>query len=175
MRTFLNDSSEGNLSQITKKAFESFREDMNFYMENGIDAEDHEFKDYSRRELIEHFDGDREEVREVEKVLNGFIDLGSFYDYGLSFDFVDNSDEYEEDEDGEEVEKESYYRYQISWGGPSSEVRFYEDGTITYVYMDWFCGCSIDVTHIEEMDWLKGWFEDTCSIDWDSINEDKWS
>lgn len=65
-------------------------------------------------------------------------DLGRFNEYGLAFDYVapgtfDN-------------QKEGYWRYQISYGGPSEEFRFYasshqfEPYRITYVFMDWYDG-----------------------------------
>ena len=44
-------------------------------------------------------------------------DLGSFNDYGLCFDYVAP--------DTFDGQKEGYFRYQISWGGPSDEFRFY--------------------------------------------------
>jgi hypothetical protein len=55
-----------------------------------------------------------------------------FNDYGLCFDFVEAS----------APDFEPYYRYQLSWGGPSDEIRFYEDRA-TYHYMDWFDGASV--------------------------------
>lgn len=44
-----------------------------------------------------------------------------------------------------------YYRLQLSWGGPSDEVRWYSRKPhtyykITYNYMDWFDGAEIDVS-----------------------------
>jgi hypothetical protein len=40
-----------------------------------------------------------------------------------------------------------YWRYQLSWGGPSDEFRFYAGGCgdqepyrISYVFLDWFDG-----------------------------------
>ena len=47
---------------------------------------------------------------------------------------------------------EGYWRMQISWGGPSDEIRWYSDGEpysyskIMYSYMDWFDGAEIDVS-----------------------------
>jgi hypothetical protein len=35
-----------------------------------------------------------------------------------------------------------YTCYQFSWGGPSDEVRVYEDGTAEYWFLDWFDGAS---------------------------------
>ena len=40
---------------------------------------------------------------------------------------------------------EGYWRYQMSWGGPSDEIRFYDSNKITYAYLDWFDGAEIDI------------------------------
>jgi hypothetical protein len=66
-------------------------------------------------------------------------DLGTFDEYGLCFDYVAPGTFREQDE--------GYWRYQISWGGPSDEFRFYAGGCgeqrpyrISYVFLDWFDG-----------------------------------
>ncbi len=64
-------------------------------------------------------------------------------EYGLSFDYVapNTFDD----------QPEGYWRYQISWGGPSDEFRFYGEMVnewravihrIEYWFMDWFDGAS---------------------------------
>ena len=85
-------------------------------------------------------------------------DLGSFYNYGLAFDFVEPNT-FDDQEEG-------YYRYLISWGGPSEEILFYQDGTIEYWFKDWFDGAKQDISSREWALWLKDWFEDVGSIDW---------
>ena len=66
-----------------------------------------------------------------------------FFDYvnqsGLSFDFVP-VDTFEDQQQG-------YWRFQMSWGGPSDEFRIYVDDQnkieqIYYHYMDWYDGAS---------------------------------
>lgn len=62
-----------------------------------------------------------------------------FYNYGLCFDYV-SQDTFEDQECG-------YFRYQISWGGPSDEFRFYCDPEfncykIEYAFLDWFDGAT---------------------------------
>lgn len=57
--------------------------------------------------------------------------------YGLCFEYV------EADEDNED-----YFRYQISYGGPSEEIRFYENRT-EFVYLEWFSGVGFDVSNDE--------------------------
>ena len=59
-----------------------------------------------------------------------------WYEYGLSFEYVGGSN-------GES----GYFRYLLSYGGPSEEFRFYVDPDlncykITFVYLDWFDGAE---------------------------------
>ena len=61
----------------------------------------------------------------------------------LAFDYVEPNT-FNDQPDG-------YYRLQLSWGGPSDEVRWYSRKPhtyykITYSYMDWFDGDEIDVS-----------------------------
>lgn len=70
-----------------------------------------------------------------------------FFEYvnsrGLSFDYVESfTFEYQET---------AYWRFQLSWGGPSDEFRIYtnckntkEIDYIEYWFMDWFDGAKID-------------------------------
>ncbi len=60
-----------------------------------------------------------------------------FYEYGLSFDYVATRTF--------KGQTEGYFRYQISWGGPSEEFRFfvgYDHSLIRceFWYLDWFDG-----------------------------------
>lgn len=91
---------------------------------------------------------------------------GSFYDYGLSVDYVAP----EPLDDDIRGYKEGYLRYQISWGGPSEEIRFYFDqfGKVTrieFVYLDWFKGVGFDVTKEDWAQWLWDWFKDTGTVE----------
>ena len=85
--------------------------------------------------------------------------LQEFYEYGLSFDLVEVGTF--------EDQTRPYYRYQLSWGGPSDELLFYESGEVVYAFLDWFDGATIDVTNNEVITWLKEDFKDMGSIDWD--------
>lgn len=135
--------------------FAGVLETLEFYQEHGSDLEGYEHEGKTRRDLLEE-GFNREEVREIEEVIETFESIGSFHEYGLSFDFV----EADENTDG-------YYRFQICWGGPSSEIRFYADGDIEAVYMDWFVGVGFNVTTYDIFIWLRSWFEDAGSIQFD--------
>jgi len=70
-------------------------------------------------------------------------DLGRFSEYGLSFDYVEPGTF--------DDQPEGYFRYQISWGGPSIEFRFYVNPDLTihrieYWYVDWFDGASLELS-----------------------------
>ena len=82
-------------------------------------------------------------------------DLGSMYDYGLCFDWVEPHTF--------ENQSEGYYRYQLSWGGPSDEFRFYPQyWRIEYWFLDWFNGAKW-MPSGDDRDFLTelyGWFED---------------
>ena len=59
------------------------------------------------------------------------------HEYGLSFDYVPP-----ETFDGQ---REAYFRYQLSWGGPSDEFRFFVNPDLSlhrteYWFLDWFDG-----------------------------------
>ena len=68
------------------------------------------------------------------------------FEYGVSFDYVESNTDYNPDK--------GYYRWQLSWGGPSDEFRFYVDDIgnvqeIEYWFLDWFDGASITLTNKE--------------------------
>ncbi|HKJ89172.1 MAG TPA: hypothetical protein VKA48_11785 [Gammaproteobacteria bacterium] len=92
--------------------------------------------------------------------------------YGLSFDYVPYGT-FSDQEGG-------YFRYQLSWGGPSSEIRFYVSlteraqmaqgervsvtpDTIEFWFLDWFDGASHDVTTDAVALAVWDWFEDVCA------------
>lgn len=67
-------------------------------------------------------------------------ELGCFCDYGLAFDYVPAGTFTDQ--------KRGYFRYQLSWGGPSEEFRFYTDECyvitrIEYWYLNWFDGAKV--------------------------------
>lgn len=62
---------------------------------------------------------------------------GSIHDYGLCFDYVPAGTFNDQ--------REAYFRYQLSWGGPSDEFRFYVNPELSchrieYWFLDWFDG-----------------------------------
>jgi len=72
--------------------------------------------------------------------------LGNLNEYGLGFDYVPPGT-FPDQEEG-------YFRYQLSWGGPSDEFRIYADQInrwqwsiyrIEYWFLDWFDGAHSDL------------------------------
>lgn len=69
--------------------------------------------------------------------------IQALIEYGLDFSFVEP-----ETFTGQ---TKGYYRWQLSWGGPSDEFRIFmnddnEVEKIQYWYMDWFDGASVECT-----------------------------
>jgi len=68
---------------------------------------------------------------------DGVPDLGTLPGYGLGFDYVAPGTFADQ--------KEAYFRYQLSWGGPSDEFRFFVNPDLSchrieYCFLDWFDG-----------------------------------
>ena len=92
------------------------------------------------RKLFEHVSCEYDYICQVNEDLEEcpiVQELGLFNEYGLSFDYVE---EYTFND-----QEEPYFRYQISWGGPSEEYRIYTDEFYTikrieYWFLDWFEG-----------------------------------
>lgn len=82
----------------------------------------------------------------------------AFCNYGLSIDYVAPGTF--------DRQKEGYLRYQLSWGGPSDEIRFFytpganEPYKIQYVLLDWFDGAKKNVTNDNVMLEIWYWLND---------------
>ena len=85
-----------------------------------------------------------------------------FSNYGLSFDYVEIDENIDQD----------YFRYQLSWGGPSDEIRFYENGAMEYVFMDWFCGIGFNVNGDSTFKMLADYFKDLNMLDFSAKREE---
>jgi len=82
-------------------------------------------------------------------------ELGNIFEYGLCFDYVPAGTFRDQ--------KRGYFCYQLSWGGPSDEFRFYcgpdlKVDKITYAYLDWFDGMEITLRG-KDFELLKEIFE----------------
>jgi len=75
-----------------------------------------------------------------------------FHGYGLCFDYVDG-------------DAEHFFRYQLSWGGPSTEIRFFANYDLSlyrieFWYLDWFDGACVNITS-----------DETAQLVWDQFND----
>jgi len=89
-------------------------------------------------------------------------DLGTFNEYGLCFDYV-AAGTFDDQEQG-------YFRYQLSYGGPSDEFRFYTDAgrncyCIEYWFLDWGDGAHRELRDDDKtlLKQIFGYFED-CGV-----------
>lgn len=81
-------------------------------------------------------------------------DLGGLHEYGLSFDYVAPGTF--------SGQREGYFRYQLSWGGPSDEFRFYAGPDLSchrveYWLLDWFDGAHRILPDANERLMLEIW------------------
>ena len=112
--------------------------------------------------------GDEEDTNRInggdicKTCLEKLEDLGTFNEYGLCFDYV-TAGTFKDQEQG-------YFRYQLSYGGPSDEFRFYTDAErncycIEYWFMDWYDGAHRELTG-DDKDLLQSIFSnfDDCGM-----------
>ena len=95
---------------------------------------------------------------------NSVDNLGTFNEYGLGFDYVP-ADTFGDQTAG-------YFRYQLSWGGPSDEFRYYTDAAfsidrIEYWYLDWFDGAkaTLSGSDYELLDEIFDFFKEIGSVE----------
>jgi len=146
-----------------QKLVETGRKHLNSRAEN--------FEFFARFNGCETVDDLRERLRdgdfsfcEMRNAIRTFNDSGAnFCEYGLSFDFME----------ADKNNHNGYYCYQISWGGPSEEIRFYKDGLIEFVYLDWFVGVGFNITEANWAIWLRNFLIETGTIDWDSLEPER--
>lgn len=116
-------------------------------------------KDSCKARVMEHY---RNRFSDIRRLLDddnnggdGLEGIGSMSEYGLSFDYCKPKN------------RRGYFRYQISWGGPSEEIRFYVDydGSLQkaeFWLLDWFDGAHVTPrgknadTARELFSWLTG-------------------
>ncbi|MBU2177428.1 MAG: hypothetical protein KJ556_20240 [Gammaproteobacteria bacterium] len=90
----------------------------------------------------DHYDSRIEEIRTLWNLYKEDSeayddDLGNWIEYGLWFDYVSPGTFTDQDQ--------GYFRYQISWGGPSEEFRFYVNPDLScykieFWFLDWYDG-----------------------------------
>ena len=155
--TFLNGDEK--LKEKGLETLKSVRNDLNFFLnfctmtlrevleklkEFGTDIDISEYYDLNDPDDEETYEMDLESLLDDlinSSLYDNLVEIieNEFSNYGLCFDYVEDGSEYNPDE--------PYFRYQIAWGGPSYEIRFYENGFIEFAYLDWYVGVGFDVSN----------------------------
>lgn len=159
---FLNDNAEKNLEQVGRESLDNVRDTLNMYLNPDC---------LTIEELLSDSDMDSDTLDQIKEekeennlsdndnfsMFSGFLQddireqyIERFIQYGLSFDYVELDKDTERD----------YFRYQLSYGGPSEEIRFYDNGAIEYVFLDWFCGIGFNVTNDGVFKQVRDWFKE---------------
>ena len=114
-----------------------------------------------KQRVTPHLKGRLSDLRKLFKAWqagdeNGVEDIGTFNEYGLCFDYVAprtfNN------------QKRGYFRYQLSWGGPGDEFRYFTDENfnpvrIEYWFLDWNDGAK-RILHGKDYDFMNEIFQD---------------
>lgn len=110
-----------------------------------------------------HLESRMDDLRKLwENYCNGKEDdedLGSIHEYSLCFDYVPAGTFSDQ--------REGFFRYQLSTGGPGDEFRFFADAErkvhrIEYWFLDWFDGAHRVLTGEDEELLMEifEWFEE---------------
>ncbi len=118
-------------------------------------------------ELVrQHLDSRMEDLRDIFKRMDHNFEnvreraYEEYNGYALDFSYVE-PDTFNDQPQG-------YFRYQISWGGPGDEIRYYVNPDLTpckveYWYLDWFDGAPITLRgeYLEIAERILADFNDT--------------
>lgn len=120
-----------------------------------------QFANYEKEELIDYLVIDYSFCRD-ELTAKSTLDIWGEIEllqseYGLAFDYV-KAGTFEDQNTG-------YFRYQLSYGGPAEEIRFYVDPEhnlmkAEFWLLDWFTGSYIDCTNQETIKAVWQLFKD---------------
>jgi len=106
-----------------------------------MENEDKVYNERNRscKERVEQYFKNR--IRDIKILFkakeNQTEELGNLNEYGLCIDLVEAGTF--------KGQREDYYRYQLSWGGPSEEFRIYKNGEVEFWLLDWFDGACVEV------------------------------
>lgn len=148
--TFINNNGNDELRVQGLQAVNNRVKDFEFYMlfeAPHAENDEEEFID-----LLADYKNEINTIEDLERIIEQWKELPPFNEYGLSWDYVELGTFTDQTGD--------YFRYQLSFGGPSEEIRFHPDGNIEFVYLDWFCGVGFDISNEDWAVWLKETLED---------------
>ena len=101
------------------------------------------------------------EIQEDMKL--SFFPANYFEQKGLSIDLIEKNDLDLDDH---------FIRYQLSWGGPQDEFRFWKNGKISYHFMDWFDHAEKDITVMTRQDPVMEKFFDLFTTAFEGLFQD---
>lgn len=150
-----------------KRSLEHRAQDMQFYCLIGTEHKEDQQRALENIVQAIHT-GEVYDLDDLSKIAEQAHELPDFHDYGLCFDYVELGTFEDQDED--------YFRYQFSYGGPTEELRIYENGLVEFVYLDWFCGIGFridnDPEHEEWVEWMTDWFSEIGLMDFEAKREE---
>lgn len=101
------------------------------------------------------------EIQEDMKL--SFFPANYFEQKGLSIDLIEKN----------ELDLDDHFiRYQLSWGGPQDEFRFWKNGKISYHFMDWFDHAEKDITVMTRQDPVMEKFFDLFTTAFEGLFQD---
>lgn len=158
--TFIN-ASDNQKDELIKRAREHLNEredDLDFYCKFSYPFEYEDLRELLKEE-IEH--DTYYSFSYLRSVIEKYEEVGGFDIYGLGFNFVEAKTFGNQNQ--------GYYRFQLSFGGPTEEIRFFVDNTIEFVYLDWGCGIGFDISSEHWAEQLKNYFEEIEVINFENI------
>lgn len=159
---FLNNNPENTLEQKGRESLDNVRDTLNMYLNpDSLTIEELLSDSDMNSDIMDQIKEEKEETNlsddDTFDMLSSHLqnDIREQYqerfdEYGIAFDYVELDKDTERD----------YFCYQLSYGGPSKEVRFYDNGYIEYVYLDWFCSVGFNVTNDNVFKQVRDWFRD---------------
>ena len=98
-----------------------------------------------------------------EDMKSDFFPSNYFEQKGLSIDLVERDDLDLDDH---------FIRYQLSWGGPQDEFRFWKSGKISYHFLDWYDHAEKDITVMTRQDPVMEKFTDLFTTAFEGLFQD---
>ena len=168
--TFLNGSKTELLPEAEKHAVSRLG-DLAVYL--GLDTDidtvyDHVESDDVKKEILEAMHEARADRSADISDLANYDNIREYLDeafneYGLCFDYVELGTFGDQEND--------YFRYQLSYGGPSEEIRFYDNGAVEFVFLDWFVGCGYNLNNHPTGKALRQYFNELGMLDFQAERE----
>lgn len=172
-----NDSIQATCAERIKPSLERTLCDLRCFLETSPDKAEIKDNQLIIGDLAFDFNPEDYESTEIEEIYSDLEDEirescdTAFNEYGLAFDYV-APDTFTDQEQG-------YFRYQLSWGGPSTEFRYYVNPDLSayrveFWFLDWSDGASITLSGDDKtfmLDLYQTWFNDsgTCQHELDKV------